>query len=57
MSSPGPAAAAQSGRMGTYQKMTDVTRNGKPVWKMMGGNQFIFYDGKQYLDTVFAVMS
>ena len=44
MSSPGPAAAAQSGRMGTYQK-TDVTRNGKPVWIMMGGNQFIFYDG------------
>ena len=39
------AAKIQWSKLGVYKKMCGVTRNDKPVWKMRGVDEYIFYDG------------
>ena len=46
LSSKGAAAMKQWDRMGIYKKMCRVTRNDKPVWKMRGGEQYLYYFGE-----------
>ena len=47
VSSTGPAATAQSSRMGVYH-LTDQTFNNFPVYEKSGGGQFIYVDNGGY---------
>ena len=47
VSSTGPAATAQSSRMGVYH-LTDQTFNNFPVYENAGGGQFIYVDNGGY---------
>ena len=53
VSGKGTAAEAQSTNMGIFQREAGVLRNEKPVWKMKGRNQYIFYNGNILLKCLF----
>ena len=46
VSSKGPGATQQWSKMGIFQKVKNTSRNNQPIWRMIGGNQYIFYGGK-----------
>ena len=47
VSSNGVAASHQGHCMGTYTKVVNEVQ-GKPVWKMEGGNNFLYYSSSTF---------
>ena len=45
MSSNGGAAESQGSRMGIYRRELQKYQNGRPVWKMEGGDYYIYFNG------------
>lgn len=45
ISSKGNAASFQWSRMGIFEKMVDIRANEMPVWRMKGGDQYLFFSG------------